>query len=96
LAEITDSGDLCDLLERANDEWQISDTDIIYYSNAIKYLQENDPSLTTSLEMAHDMWYTADKINSELLASILASDNNRDDYNDFIERICDWYDENIS
>lgn len=56
------------------------DKEIIYYSNAIEYLRENDPSLRNSLELAHDMGYTADKLNSEILASILATDNARDEF----------------
>ncbi len=45
-------------------------TEIIYYSNAIAYLKENDPSLTESLELAAEFGYTAEKLNSEFLASL--------------------------
>ncbi len=47
--------------------------EIIYYSRAIKYLQENDPSLCESLEIASEYGYTLENINSETLASLHAS-----------------------
>ena len=47
--------------------------EIIYYSKAIKYLQENDSSLCESLEIASEYGYTLENINSELLASLHAS-----------------------
>lgn len=54
--------------------------EVIYYSNAIKYLSENDASLRESLGLAHDMGYSADNLTSEILASILMSENVREDY----------------
>ena len=47
--------------------------DIIYYSKAIKYLQENDASLSESIEIASEYGYTLDDLNSETLASLHAS-----------------------
>lgn len=47
--------------------------EIIYYSRAIEYLKENDPSLNESLEIATEYGYTKENINSELLASLHAS-----------------------
>lgn len=67
------------------------DQEVIYYSKAIKYLSENDPSLRDSLELAHDMGYTADKINSELLASILKSENVRNDFSDLKDEIEEFF-----
>ena len=49
------------------------DVEIIYYSNAIKFLAENDPSLHESLELAEEFGYSAKDLNSEILASLLAS-----------------------
>ena len=60
------------------------DVEIIYYSKAIKYLQENDASLYRSLEIAEEMGYTLENINSELLASLHAS---RDRENKFWEDV---------
>jgi len=47
--------------------------DIIYYSKAIKYLQENDASLSESIEIATEYGFTLENINSETLASLHAS-----------------------
>jgi uncharacterized coiled-coil DUF342 family protein len=69
------------------------DIEIIYYSNAIKYLSENDPSLRESLRLAHEMGYETDKLNSEILASILASENAREDFNELETEINDFFEE---
>lgn len=50
----------------------------IYYSRAMKYLSENDSSLTTSLKVAHEMGYEVNNINSELLATLLMQQNELD------------------
>jgi RNAse (barnase) inhibitor barstar len=47
--------------------------EIIYYSNAIEFLKENDISLRESLEIASDLGYTTDQLNSETLATLLAT-----------------------
>ena len=54
--------------------------DIIYYSNAIDYLSKNDPSLHESLELADEFGFELSKLNSEVLASLLASENCRNDF----------------
>ena len=63
------------------------DVEIIYFSNAIKYLQENDPSLRESLEIANEYGFSLDKINSETLASLLASQNAREEFNELQDKI---------
>jgi hypothetical protein len=50
------------------------DREIIYYSEAIQYLKENDPSLKDSIEIAINFGYNIKDINSESLASLLASE----------------------
>ena len=66
--------------------------DIIYYSSAMKYLTENDNSLTESLEIAHQLGYETKSLNSEILASLLATENLRNEFysleND-INNICE-------
>ena len=47
--------------------------EVIYYSSAIRYLKDNDPSLTESLEIATEYGYTTENLNSEVLASLHAS-----------------------
>lgn len=87
LKDCKDADWLRDLLEKANEECGLTDAEIIYYASAMDFLRENDPSLRDSLELARDMGYTIDNINSELLASILKSDMNKDDYIKFIDQV---------
>jgi len=54
--------------------------EIIYYSKAMKYLSENDASLSESVEIASDMGYSLEDINSETLASLHASQKVREDF----------------
>ena len=58
-----------DLMEALNDA--IIYEEIIYYYKAMEYLSEHDNSLTESMEMAFDLGYQTDSINSELLATLL-------------------------
>lgn len=67
--------------------------EIIYYSNAIKYLMENDPSLKESLEIASEYGYTTENLNSELLATLLASKNAREEFNDLENEINEFFTE---
>jgi hypothetical protein len=68
--EYTDIDTLMDDLREA-----VGEIEVIYYNNAMEYLSENDPSLQYSLGIAHDMGYTAENINSELLATLLKQQN---------------------
>lgn len=54
--------------------------DIIYYNRAMNYLSENDFSLTQSIELAVEMGYQLENINSELLATLHASRKAREDF----------------
>lgn len=56
------------------------DIEIIYYSNAIDFLAKNDPSLQISLEIASDLGYKVQNLNSEILASLLASELIREEF----------------
>jgi chitinase len=70
----------------------IIDNDIIYYSEAMKYLREHDPSLQTSIGMLIDMGYESlEDINSELLASVLYQSNLRDDFEQLMNDVVDAY-----
>jgi len=68
------------------------DIEVIYYYNAIKYLMENDASLNESMGLAHELGFTADKINSELLASLLASQNIRIEWQELESEIDAFFD----
>ena len=67
------------------------DIEIIYYANAIKYLQENDASLQESLEIAAEYGYELKNLNSEVLASLLASRNAQENFYDIKEEIEDFF-----
>lgn len=87
--------DIAEIIENADGDYQqISDdikdhlveqddlfnVEIIYYSKAMEYLSENDASLHDSLALAYDCGYELKNLNSEILASLLASNNSRDDF----------------
>ena len=67
-------------------------TDVIYYSRAIEFLSENDPSLNESLALASELWYSLDDLNSEKLATLLNRQQTQDAYwtiRDKIDEIID-------
>ena len=74
-AENADDAD--DFIEQLNQ--QIEEEEVIYYSNAIKYLQENDPSLCDSMAIAQEMGYSPKDLNSELLATMLKQQNDKEE-----------------
>jgi intracellular sulfur oxidation DsrE/DsrF family protein len=67
------------------------EVEIIYYTNAMEYLMERDPSLRESLEIAHEYGYTTDNINSELLASLLASKECREEFMEYENMITEFF-----
>lgn len=73
----------CDSVDCLNDCLMsngLFDIEIIYYSKAMDYLSEHDSSLKESLGLAHDIGYEVKDLNSELLASIHASQKAQDDF----------------
>ena len=83
LQDILNFDELVEILE----EHSAFDVEIIYYYNAIEYLKEHDPSLHECTELASDMGYATKDLNSETLASILASQNIRNSFWDLQEEI---------
>lgn len=69
------------------------DIEIIYYSRAIEYLSENDASLRESLAIAGEMGYDTENLNSEILASILASQNVREEFSELENEINEFFEE---
>jgi hypothetical protein len=53
----------------------INEEEIIYYTNAMAYLRENDASLQESLSLASDMGFELKNLNSEMLATLLWQQN---------------------
>ena len=68
--------DITELID-ANNGFEV---EVIYFSRAIDFLKENDPSLRDSLELASNFGYYPKDLNSEILASILASDMLKNDW----------------
>jgi hypothetical protein len=79
IEDITELEDVDQVEEYLSDN-NYFDVEIIYNSRAMEYLAEHDASLQYSLGLAHDMGYSADKLNSEILASLLASENIREEF----------------
>jgi hypothetical protein len=73
------------------DEKNGFDVEIIYYRDAMEYLMERDTSLRESLDIAHEYGYTADNINSELLASLLASRECREEFMSYEDEITEFF-----
>ncbi len=67
------------------------DQNITYYFTAISFLKENDPSLRDSLELAADLGFDVKNINSELLASLLKSELERENFNDSRNKIEEFF-----
>lgn len=62
--------ELYDLFYKDN----LLNVEIIYYSNAINYLSENDASLRESIDIALQYGYDLKSLNSEILASLHATE----------------------
>ena len=67
------------------------DIEVIYYSNAIDYLRENDPSLKESLGIASEYGFELDSLSSETLASLLKSQNERENFTELESEINDFF-----
>lgn len=67
------------------------DIDIIYDSRAMRYLMENDPSLTESLGIAAKYGFDLSRLNSETLASLLASQNSRNEFAELEDEITEFF-----
>ena len=72
LSSKTDLTDVNDLFDDLQTNGYFNE-EVIYYSTAIRYLKDNDPSLTESLDIATEYGYEAKNLNSELLATLHAS-----------------------
>ena len=83
LKDVNTSDELRDYLE-SNDAFEC---EVIYYSNAMAYLLENDASLTESIELAIEYGYELKNINSELLATLLKCKNIRDEFENLVSVI---------
>lgn len=67
------------------------EVEIIYYSNAIEYLKRNDPSLSESMEIANQYDYKLYMLNSEVLASLHASQKAMSDFWEYQDEINNFF-----
>lgn len=83
LSEVQCFDDLYDLLEEKEFFW----VEIIYYYKAIEYLKENDSSLFESMSIASEYDYHVSDLNSEILASLLATQKQRESFESLRDEI---------
>ena len=95
LKDIETKEDLNAYLESLNKNNEITNEDITYHSNAIRYLSEEDPSLSYSLEIAIEYGYSIDKLSSELLASLLKTRKNEEVLSECITSIVEQFNEEV-
>ena len=86
--QVTDFDSITEMIEESNG----FDVEIIYYARAMEYLTENDDSLQESLKLADELGYSPGDLNSEILASLLASQNAREEWNELEDEITDFLD----
>ena len=78
------------ILEKLQDNGGF-DVEIIYYSKAMQFLMENDSSLKESLEIASEFGFKIENLNSEVLASLLASRQAEEEFYDLQSEIDDFF-----
>lgn len=88
MEEILEMEGYDDLYEKL-EEQRFFDVEIIYYARAIEYLQRNDSSLSDSLTIAGEMGYRCEDLNSEILASLLASEKIKESFYEFYDELED-------
>lgn len=82
-----------DLPDNANDlydelqEQDLFRQEVIYFASAMEYLQEEDTSLTESLEIAQELGFKPKDLNSELLASLLKTRRAEEKFQELSEEI---------
>jgi hypothetical protein len=77
----------------AIDNEGLFNVDIMYYNTAMEYLRENDPSLQECMRIASEYGYETGRLNSELLASLLASETIRDEFYEYQNSIEEFFNE---
>lgn len=91
-SDVFDNNNFEDINELANYLYnRCNEIEIIYYSTAIELLAEHDQSLCDSLEIASEYGYTTEKLNSELLATLLIQSKVSEDITLFIEDVTELF-----
>ena len=92
--ELGDINSFQDIIDQLYDKGAFSqEGEIIYYSNAINFLRENDPSLRESFGIVNDFGFSLDNLNSETLASLLKERMLIDEFNELENEINDFFEE---
>ena len=78
-----------DFCDKVNDA--IMEENVIYYSEAIKYLMREDASLSNSLDIASEYGYTTDQLNSELLATLLYQQKLNEQWYEISEQVEEFF-----
>lgn len=91
IREIESSDSLFDLDELNEAVWDsgVLQEEFIYYHDAIKYLMENDPSLSEAFEIASEHCFDTKNLNSCVLAGLLASRLNEEDWHELARELDD-------
>lgn len=83
-------------IEETNEDYSITNKEIIYYNEAMDILTKNDLTLIESLEIADEYGYTPGKLNSCMLAGLLLSRRNQDDFEKLKNRVGEFVDDLLS
>lgn len=91
IREIESQDSLFDLDELNEAVWDsgVLQEEFIYYHDAIKYLMENDPSLSEAFEIASEHCFDTKNLNSCVLAGLLASRLNEEDWHELARELDD-------
>ena len=90
--DIEDLNSFDDIVE-ALDNAGMFNVDIVYYASAMDYLKQNDPSLNECMRIASEFGYPTERLNSELLASLLASETVREEFYEYQNEIEEFFNE---
>lgn len=88
-----DSAEVFDKITSILEDNDAFNLEITYYSNAIDYLKENDPSLNESLVIAAEYGLEIQSLNSEVLASLLYSQVETENYSRLESDITTFFEE---
>jgi hypothetical protein len=69
------------------------DQRVTYYATAMEYLTENDNSLRESLEIADDLGFRPNNLNSEVLASLLKTRKCEEEFESYEDKINEFFEE---
>jgi len=89
--------DSIDWEDAGNKLYNVIDTDsgfefeFSHYGTAMEYLSKNDYSLTNSLQIASDLGYEVDNLNSVILASIMVSQEMKEEFLKVEYKITDFF-----